>query len=40
MSGWGTTESGGNQPSVLHDVDVTVTSNTDCASAYGSNIGA
>jgi len=38
VSGWGTTSSGGNQPTVLNEVDVTVTSNADCNSAYGGSI--
>merc|ERR1719189_318282 len=39
VSGWGTLASGGNQPSVLHSVEVTVTTNDQCAQAYGNNIG-
>merc|ERR1719480_327279 len=39
VSGWGTLTSGGNQPTVLHSVDVTVTTNAECQQAYGSNIG-
>jgi len=35
VSGWGTLTSGGNQPSVLHSVDVTVTTNEVCKQAYG-----
>jgi len=35
VSGWGTTTSGGNQPTVLNDVQVTVQSNAQCNSAYG-----
>merc|ERR1711874_185457 len=38
VSGWGTLSSGGNQPTVLNEVDVTVTSNADCNSAYGGSI--
>ena len=38
VSGWGTLTSGGNQPTVLHDVSVTVQSNQDCSSAYGGGI--
>jgi len=38
VSGWGTLSSGGNQPTVLNEVDVTVLSNTDCSSAYGGSI--
>jgi len=37
VSGWGTLSSGGNQPTVLNEVDVTVQSNADCKSAYGSS---
>jgi len=35
VTGWGTLSSGGNQPTVLQEVDVTVTSNADCKNAYG-----
>merc|ERR1712110_617110 len=35
VSGWGTLQSGGNQPAVLHSVDVTVTTNAACKQAYG-----
>merc|ERR1719510_2303210 len=35
VSGWGTLTSGGNQPTVLHDVSVTVQTNQACDSAYG-----
>merc|ERR1719367_1962974 len=38
VSGWGTLSSGGNQPTVLNEVDVTVQSNAECNSAYGSGI--
>merc|ERR1719400_804448 len=38
VSGWGTLSSGGNQPTVLNDVQVTVQSNQDCNSAYGNQI--
>merc|ERR1719384_609153 len=38
VSGWGTFSSGGNQPTVLNDVSVTVQSNQDCNSAYGGDI--
>jgi|ERR1719414_596935 len=38
VSGWGTLSSGGNQPTVLNDVQVTVKSNTECNSAYGGGI--
>merc|ERR1719234_1338675 len=36
VTGWGTLSSGGNQPTVLQEVDVTVTTNAECDSAYGS----
>merc|ERR1711872_987316 len=38
VSGWGTLSSGGNQPTVLNEVDVTVQSNAQCQSSYGSSI--
>merc|ERR1712013_698655 len=38
VSGWGTLSSGGNQPTVLMEVDVTVTTNTFCSGVYGSGI--
>merc|ERR1712240_666348 len=38
VSGWGTLSSGGNQPTVLNEVDVTVQSNAQCQTAYGSSI--
>ena len=38
VSGWGTTSSGGNQPTVLNDVQVTVQTNAQCNSAYGGSI--
>jgi len=38
VSGWGTLTSGGNQPTVLNDVQVTVKSNTECNSAYNGGI--
>jgi len=38
VSGWGTLSSGGNQPTVLMEVDVTVTTNTFCKGVYGSGI--
>merc|ERR1719510_1386903 len=38
VSGWGTLTSGGNQPTVLHDVSVTVETNQACNSAYGGDI--
>ena len=34
ITGWGTLASGGNQPTVLHEVDVTVTSQATCSAAY------
>merc|ERR1719210_3092785 len=36
VTGWGTLSSGGNQPTALQEVDVTVTTNTECNNAYGS----
>ena len=36
VTGWGTLSSGGSQPTVLQEVDVTVTTNTVCNNAYGS----
>merc|ERR1719234_2231211 len=36
VTGWGTLSSGGNQPTALQEVDVTVTTNAECDSAYGS----
>ena len=38
VTGWGTTTFGGSQPSALQEVNVTVTSNTQCENAYGSNV--
>ena len=38
VSGWGTLQSGGNQPMALNEVDVTVKSNEECNSAYGGGI--
>merc|ERR1712079_909895 len=38
VSGWGTTSSGGNQPTVLNEVDVTVTSNAACGGSITSNM--
>merc|ERR1712066_129539 len=35
VTGWGTLQSGGNQPAVLNEVDVTVQTNTECTAAYG-----
>jgi len=37
VSGWGTLSSGGNQPSTLQEVDVTVQTNAQCAQVYGSS---
>merc|ERR1719468_983568 len=37
VSGWGTLTSGGNQPAVLHSVDVTVTTTAACKEAYGNS---
>merc|ERR1712115_232683 len=36
VTGWGTLSSGGNQPTVLMEVDVTVTTNEYCNMVYGS----
>jgi len=36
VTGWGTLSSGGSQPIVLQEVDVTVTTNAVCNNAYGS----
>merc|ERR1719278_1074562 len=36
VTGWGTLSSGGNQPTVLHEVEVTVESNLRCDGFYGS----
>merc|ERR1712172_427605 len=38
VTGWGTLSSGGSQPTVLQEVDVTVTTNTACKNAYGSSM--
>merc|ERR1712051_921647 len=38
VTGWETLSSGGNQPTVLQEVDVTVTTNTACENAYGSSM--
>merc|ERR1712071_318256 len=38
VTGWGTLSSGGNQPNTLQEVDVTVTTNAVCNSAYGNNM--
>merc|ERR1712002_893069 len=35
VTGWGTLSSGGNQPTVLMEVDVTVTTNEVCNNVYG-----
>merc|ERR1712126_69134 len=37
VTGWGTTSSGGSQPDVLQEVDVTVISNSQCEGNYGSS---
>ena len=34
VTGWGTLTSGGNQPTSLQEVDVTVTTNDECNKAY------
>ena len=36
VTGWGTLSSGGNRPTAMQEVDVTVTTNTECNNAYGS----
>lgn len=38
VSGWGTLESGGNQPNELYDVTVPTMSNSQCQNSYGSSI--
>merc|ERR1719221_1286415 len=38
VSDWGTLSSGGNQPTVLNDVDVTIQTNQACNDAYGNQI--
>ena len=38
VSGWGTLQSNGNQPTVLMEVDVTVTTQTVCRNVYGNDI--
>merc|ERR1712243_472945 len=38
VTGWGTLSSGGNQPTVLMEVDVTVTTNEICNNVYGGRI--
>jgi len=38
VTGWGTLESGGNQPEALNEVEVTVQTNDQCNSAYGGDI--
>ena len=35
VSGWGTLESGGNQPLALYEADVEIISNKKCNSSYG-----
>ena len=35
VTGWGTLTSGGNQPTSLQEVDVTVSTNAVCSQAYG-----
>ena len=34
VTGWGTLKSGGNQPTILQEVDVTVTTKAVCLKAY------
>ena len=36
VTGWGVLKWNGTQPTVLQEVDVTVTTNTECYNAYGS----
>jgi len=36
VTGWGTLSSGGNRPTAMQEVDVTVTTNTECSNAYDS----
>merc|ERR1711934_878441 len=36
VTGWGTLSSGGNRPTAMHEVDVTVTTNAECSNAYDS----
>ena len=38
VSGWGTTSSGGNQPTTLREVEVTVQTQDQCNQAYGGGI--
>ena len=38
VTGWGTLQSGGNQPAALNEVDVIVQTNDQCNSAYGGGI--
>ena len=38
VSGWGTTSSGGNQPTTLREVEVTVQTKDQCNQAYGGGI--
>ena len=38
VAGWGDTSSGGPQSSTLQEVNVTIVSNDDCQTAYGSRI--
>ena len=38
VSGWGALNEGGRQPHVLHEVDVTVMSNSECGGKYNSRI--
>ena len=37
VTGWGTLKSNGNQPSILQEVDVTITSQQTCRAAYGTS---
>jgi secreted trypsin-like serine protease len=36
VTGWGTLSSGGNRPTAMQEVDVTVTTNAECSNAYDS----
>ena len=36
VTGWGTLSSGGNRPTALQEVDVTITTNAVCKNSYGS----
>ena len=38
VTGWGTLSSGGNRPTAMQEVDVTVTTDAECNNAYGGEI--